>query len=512
MLLNLAIIKDKLEDMKILDARTDKSSPRRLKYPERYEDSPAIQEDILYLASAEDLAVEPNPSVHMNLICLGYPPVQYMTDEKIELICLSASATLEDVYQKIIRIFYLYNSYDEKLKDVLIHKGSLSELGKIIHDIFKTRVSAYGRYEKLLFVIPEDPMMSVTSAGYIEEDERSILYADKDFHDTLHVRGASYLTSDIYSTDIIYYNLFEHNLYIGRIMIENTEREFTDGDYALVEWAGDYLKLMLQSSRDFHFDAPRGFEDLIQKIALHQAHYADEDQSILAQVGWARHDTFLCTAITGTQDSEETILSTHTLLNNSAFYLQESFDGQYLFIRNSTLYQIIDLSVTDCPENEVLRRLRLFQKDNILHMGISAHFQDFSELPTHIRQAELMVQYACSAKKMSPVFFDKEILPSILQLIRDNALPAVYRTEGLQRLYEYDKNNHSKLVPTLACYLKNNLSISQTMQELFIARSTCIYRINRIEKIMKTNLADPDTQLYLKIIMKLSEYGTLTDQ
>ena len=71
MLLNLAMIKDKLPSSRILQSRVRKEHPRNLKQIRFYEKDQDLNPDILYLASAEDLPVTPETG-QISLLCLGY--------------------------------------------------------------------------------------------------------------------------------------------------------------------------------------------------------------------------------------------------------------------------------------------------------------------------------------------------------------------------------------------------------------------------------------------------------
>ena len=73
MLLNLAMIKDKLPSSRILQSRVRKEHPRNLKQIRFYEKDQDLNPDILYLASAEALPVTPETG-QISLLCLGYLP------------------------------------------------------------------------------------------------------------------------------------------------------------------------------------------------------------------------------------------------------------------------------------------------------------------------------------------------------------------------------------------------------------------------------------------------------
>ena len=58
---------------------------------------------------------------------------------------------------------------------------------------------------------------------------------------------------------------------------------------------------------------------------------------------------------------------------------------------------------------------------------------------------------------------------------------------------------------TLRVYLEHNLNTVQSAKALFIHRSTFLYRLERIKRILETDLEDPDELFYLNLSFRLLE-------
>src|SRR5699024_8608858 len=126
--------------------------------------------------------------------------------------------------------------------------------------------------------------------GYMEEEEKSVLYASKDFIDTFSVRGPAFSSMELYRTQIIYYNIFLQDNYLGRLIIENTYREFREGDYALAAWFGEYMRILMNRNRAFRFRASLEFEQMIFDLSLSRGKYREEYDATLAKAGWKPED------------------------------------------------------------------------------------------------------------------------------------------------------------------------------------------------------------------------------
>ena len=59
---------------------------------------------------------------------------------------------------------------------------------------------------------------------------------------------------------------------------------------------------------------------------------------------------------------------------------------------------------------------------------------------------------------------------------------------------------------TLASSFKNGGNQTPTANDLFIHRSTLMYRLERIQKLIGIDLEDSDTRLFIQIAMRLLGY------
>ena len=75
--------------------------------------------------------------------------------------------------------------------------------------------------------------------------------------------------------------------------------------------------------------------------------------------------------------------------------------------------------------------------------------------------------------------------------------------EKLLSLKYESENGSSQLYQTLRCYLENHQNASRTAAQLFIHRSTLLYRLERISRFLKSDLSDPDELLYLLLSFRL---------
>ena len=51
--------------------------------------------------------------------------------------------------------------------------------------------------------------------------------------------------------------------------------------------------------------------------------------------------------------------------------------------------------------------------------------------------------------------------------------------------------------------MDNNQNVSRTNKALFIARTTCLYRLDRIREITHIDFDDPRENLYVRLILQM---------
>ena len=504
MKLNLTIIKDTLTDFVPIQQQLDKMTPRRLKQLQFLPADGKFRDDILYFCNAEDLPVSPDLSSPVALLCIGFLPTAYTTAALCESLCFSTSTDEKALCQAVLKIFGKFSDWDMQLKDMLIENRPFADFGKMALEIFQTPAHAYGIFEKIIFMAYDETdaesqeLYSAYANGYVSEDERSILYTDKEFMATFSEKGPTFSSNEIYKTQIIFNNIYSDNAYIGRFLIENTYRPFRDSDYALSEWFADYVRLLLLRSRQFYFQTTREFEQMMQELTLSNAIYLKEYDYALKSIGWSKTDTYLCIACTvaDTPGAEK-------ILNDAAFYLQELFDSQYIYLEQRFILQIINISRISIDQPEILHRISIFLKNNALLAGTSSLYNDFTQTPLHFQQARMMARFALHNRHKKLYEFDKHVLQLMLHQLKSAGSVELFCNNKIQKLLTYDRENGTELLQTLRVYMDNNQNVSRTNKALFIARTTCLYRLERIREITHINFDDPRENLYVRLLLQM---------
>jgi sugar diacid utilization regulator len=105
--------------------------------------------------------------------------------------------------------------------------------------------------------------------------------------------------------------------------------------------------------------------------------------------------------------------------------------------------------------------------------------------------------------------FDKVGISGLLYNMCQNPASAnilsEYSKGKLGRLINNDMLHKTELYSTLSVYLENNGNITVTAEKLFIHPNTLRYRINKIEKLLKTDLSNFESIVELSIAYKIDQ-------
>lgn len=91
---------------------------------------------------------------------------------------------------------------------------------------------------------------------------------------------------------------------------------------------------------------------------------------------------------------------------------------------------------------------------------------------------------------------------------QEQLLDFYHKTIG--RVVEYDRENGTSLTESMEAYFRQNGNISEAAKELFIHRNTFIYRIEKLKRVLDSELRDSEELLELQLGIKIMNYLKLT--
>lgn len=162
---------------------------------------------------------------------------------------------------------------------------------------------------------------------------------------------------------------------------------------------------------------------------------------------------------------------------------------------------------------EVIRKSskRLLPEINI-SIGVGEAYSEFSEIKKSYSEAEKALKVIKAKDETDKTAFYADAgAYKILMEIDNIALLRKYYENTVGKLKKYDEQNNTDFTKILYLYLKENGNLIQTSQKLYLHRNTLIYKINKIQELIKRDLSDTSVrfEFYLGyLIDELNDFTT----
>ncbi|MDD3796887.1 MAG: helix-turn-helix domain-containing protein [Lachnospiraceae bacterium] len=166
----------------------------------------------------------------------------------------------------------------------------------------------------------------------------------------------------------------------------------------------------------------------------------------------------------------------------------------------------IDLDLCQISEHDIAQTMAGFIRDSFLNAGYSRKMLGHFNFHRQYVQASIAIQSGSRKYPQRWIHHFSDIALDYLLEQTTKKLPAymICHEKLLALKYKSEKNG-TPLYQTLRCYLENHQNITKTAKDLFIHRSTLLYRLDHIYEIVKSDYSDPDELLYLLLSFRLIE-------
>ena len=127
-----------------------------------------------------------------------------------------------------------------------------------------------------------------------------------------------------------------------------------------------------------------------------------------------------------------------------------------------------------------------------------------------LRQSYYEALYAIRIRKLKGglgviASFDDLGSYGLLLGLQDTLSLEVFYDSVLGRLHEYDEQNSSDLVKSLACFLEANGHWGEAAERLYVHRHTLRYRMKRVEEITGRDLGSSQDRMEFWLALKAKE-------
>ena len=181
--------------------------------------------------------------------------------------------------------------------------------------------------------------------------------------------------------------------------------------------------------------------------------------------------------------------------------LEREWADAYCFSVEDTLFALADIGPSaSSASRDVLTEMLITTRDSLSKVGISREFSNMSYLDAARFQASAALLQGSGS---DPTFWFYRFTDYALAWLVEHGwggMPPEYVAHpAIVQLVEHDAAHKTELLRSLDTFLRCRFNATKAADELFVARSTLLNRLDRIAALTGANLEDPNDILYLRL-------------
>lgn len=462
----------------------------------RYRGQP-IREGLLYLLTPQFAAAFPRDRV--SYVAMGDIP-----GKADHLICPPGTeAQTEDLLQDL---FDRFQDAANRINGLVYLGASLDDLCDLGETLLENPVCIHDNWFMFLARSrSSDAIMPRSGSPWELIPQRFLeeFRVDAEYQKTYQHRHAALWRDSIdgMTCDTIYVNLYDGDVYHGRLLLMGNSRLFRRMDYLICQLLARQTIVLLKAKQRGDVLQNRGSDDILWDILHGKYTNTAEFSALIQALGWEMTDRFLCIRIRRQEpiktDAMEAILHRDLFL---------AFPGSYVMAISGQQCAVLNLTRVPCALWDVRYRLAPLCRDYYQYAGISSPVTGIRELPIAYTQAGKALEQVFRQRGSNWILNFSDCALEYILMHLDT--PMQFRhlaAPQLLALKAYDQEKDSQLYETFRVYMENERDIPKTAAALIIHRTTLTYRLKKIQSILGMDLEDPDTRLYLLLSLQMLE-------
>lgn len=385
--------------------------------------------------------------------------------ESLDVCVLPGSEQTGAVLNFVQRLFDRLDDWTQNLREA-------AETGEDAEQLLRR---ASGMLQNPLFLLDERGHVVASSEGNIgsifTENLNSINLSE-------HARESGCVTKLIQSDapDALLYRLSIGSQIFSMICLAS-ERALYASDEIVFESLAGFLRLMLpqQTHRMGLQRKPRKNHaaETILRALMAQERTNDEAIDSLHAIGWFRSESYAVLAIEPV-NGDLRAAQADAICDR----LESRVENCCTFVFLPLVFAVVK---TTLREQEALRKsLFLLAQENDLHIGLCETYTGFSALSQRAEQARRALNRAAADQ---PVVFYSDLFAEELAANAIGAFsPELVCLRSVREMVLYDRAHGTNYLETAELYVKHRFNAVKTAGELFIHRSTFLYRLDRIRE------------------------------
>lgn len=413
-----------------------------------------------------------------------------------------------DLFNEVQNIFDIYDNWENELQDLLNESCSLKDMLDCSFNIFNNPITIFSADFSLISyssIIDIDPSLKHLSNNDLVYKNSSDLKLDPEFNSHRDTIGVFTYPGYDDGLDVLCINIFDHGRYIYRIIICENIHKFYPSDSNLLEFLSNYIELMIKKLYTIDVNMGYTLETIISKILSGEITNHTFINKMLNEFYWFPNHSYFCMNI-----KIDTLDIQNSTVNSICKQIELHISNSCAIFYNNDIAVFINLTTSNHTIQNVMNKLVLLLRDNYLKAGISNTFIGLSELKYNYLQACIALNTGRRHKPHQWIYTFDDIAHFYLMECCTKELPSnLVCSKKVLTLIEHDKKYDTDYYNTLRIYLQNNLNAVKSSNDLFIHRSTFLYRIQKIKELTNIDFENKQSLLYFAISFNILELSKL---
>lgn len=409
--------------------------------------------------------------------------------------CLSAH-----ILNSLQQIFDLCDEWDWQVNSLITQNEGLGRVLEITSAFLSNPLMVMGLDFSLVAetgtsLLPERARLFLDDG--VNMELMNALLQDEGYHALAQAERTTLFPPYLNGFSTLNRNLYPEGQPTHRLVLIEHRTPVTAREICILEALAGRLEYLL-AHEDFS-SAAGDLEQLFLKLLSDRTADYIQVSRQLSSLGWTPDHTYLCLILQVTYLNQKQ-LSTNAICH----YVKKNFRDSISFLYKDEIVTFFNLSRLESSEEEAADKLVYFLRDSYLKAGYSRTVQGHMNLRRQYIQAKTALDVGSRRKPYLWIHhFNQIALPYIIEQATRRLPGNMLCHEGLLKLRQLDKKNHTEYIPTLKVYLEQHLSATQAARQMFVHRSTFLYRIERIREILQSELTDPEELFYLELSLRL---------
>lgn len=413
-----------------------------------------------------------------------------------------------DLFNEIQKIFDIYDNWENKLQEILNNSISLKDMLDCSYEIFNNPITIFSADFSLVSyssIIDTDPSLKHLSNNDLVYRDSNILKLDPEFNNHRDTIGVFTYPGYDAGLDVLCINIFDHGRYIYRIIICENIHKFYPSDSSLLEFFSTYIDLMIKKLYTLDTNMGYTLDNILYKVLSDEITNTTFINQMLNEFYWFSNHLYFCMNIKiGALDIQ------NLTINSICKQIESLIPHSCSIFYNNDIAVFINLTKFNGTIQDVMTKFVVLLRDSYLKAGVSNIFIGLSELKYNYLQACIALNIGRRYKPYKWIYHFDDIAPFYLVECCTKELPSnLVCSKKILTLINHDKKYDTDYYNTLRIYLENNLNAVKSSNDLFIHRSTFLYRIQKIKELINIDFDDKQSLLYFAISFNILEMSNL---